>query len=73
MVIAFPSELKTLIFKGQYFTQVPHDIHLERSVTAVYVILDNSLNFFCKFLEADVMIFYIKANIIDKPYNVNNL
>ena len=33
--MAFPSSLKTLIFKGQDFTQVPHDLHEESIVTAL--------------------------------------
>jgi len=37
MVTAIPSSLKTLIFKGQHFTQVPQDLHDEGIVTALCV------------------------------------
>ncbi|MBA7705865.1 hypothetical protein ES703_114706 [subsurface metagenome] len=44
---------------GQYITQVPHDLHLDNSVIALYDNLDNSLIFFCNLGEA---VFIIKNN-----------
>jgi hypothetical protein len=53
MVMAIPSSLKTLIFKGQHFTQVPHDLHEEGTVTALCVIFINSSIFARNLGDAD--------------------
>jgi len=66
MVIAFPSELYALIFKGQNLIHVPQDLHFEIIVKAEYFILDNSLIFFCKLLEADFMLLWGEEVLLSK-------
>ena len=57
--MAIPSSLNTLIFKGQHFTQVPHDLHDEGIVTAFCACFINSSIFSRNLGDAEVKIFHL--------------
>jgi hypothetical protein len=66
MVMAIPSSLNALIFNGQHFTQVPHDLHDEGIVAALCVSFISSSIFSLNLGDAEGKMYHHFFLKIDK-------